>query len=208
MENSIPMPLTPYNHYNKGELTQLLDIAREAIRSHLFDDPSGIPELDLYTKKMRLPTACFVTLEVAGQLQGSIGTTRPTLPLVLEVHNKAISSAYEDRRFMPLAEEQLDTLTIEVSVLSQLERLKCEDEASLIDYLSQHQIGVQLTFDHKQAIMLPQAWCHYTTPSKFIQMLKLKAGLAMNFWHPDIVIEIFTVDSLKEKYNSIRGQYF
>lgn len=94
---------------------------------------------------MLQPAACFVTLEVKGQLQGCIGSTIATKPLILEMHNKAIGSAYEDRRFMPLAEDQLDDLSIEVEVLSPLVIQPFTTEAELAEYLSHNKQGVLLT---------------------------------------------------------------
>ena len=56
------MSVTSYQKFNKGELTQLLDIAREAIRGHLSTGVIKTPQLDLYHKKLLAPAACFVTL--------------------------------------------------------------------------------------------------------------------------------------------------
>ena len=67
--------ITTPQTYNKGELTQLLDIARNAIQDHFSDRPINAPSLNHYTRKMQQHAACFVTLEVNNVLQGSMGTT-------------------------------------------------------------------------------------------------------------------------------------
>lgn len=196
--------------YNKGELTQLLDIARDAIYSHFSEQSiaSTTPKLGHYTRKMLKPAACFVTLEVKGQLQGSIGSTIATRPLVLEIHNKAIASAYEDRRFMPLSEEQLEDLSIEVEVLSPLVLQPFTTEAELIEYLSKHKEGVLLIDKHVQTLILPSVWRKGLSPTQFVQKLKQKAGWSPNYWSNTMLIKTFTTSGLKENYQSIRGKYF
>ncbi|UTM58331.1 AmmeMemoRadiSam system protein A [Photobacterium sp. CCB-ST2H9] len=185
---------------NKGEMTQLLDIAREAIRSHFSDDLPMPPQLDLYHRKLRANGACFVTLEVDGQLQGCLGTVTANEPLVIEVHNKARDSAYQDRRFMPLTEEQLDSLTIEVSVLSEPKLLSVASEEELLAYLEQHKVGVILTEHYSQAVFLPQVWEKLPKPSAFIKALKQKAGWPMNHWSPNVRVKTFTITQMKGKY--------
>ncbi|PSW17587.1 AmmeMemoRadiSam system protein A [Photobacterium sanctipauli] len=195
------MSATLYQNLNKGELTQLLDIAREAIRGHFSEQMPQAPQLDLYGKKLIEPGACFVTLKVDGQLQGCLGTTVAHSPLVLEVHNKARASAYQDRRFMPLVEEQLDSLTIEVSVLSKPKPLAVQSEQELLDYLATNKVGVILSDNHQQALFLPQVWESLPKPVDFIRQLKIKAGWNAVYWSPTMKIQTFDV-------NSIHGKYF
>jgi len=194
------MSVTSYQNLNKGELTQLLDIAREAIRGHFSDDLPQPPQLDLYGKKLLQPGACFVTLEVNGQLQGCLGSTTANSPLVLDVHNKARDSAYQDRRFMPLTEDQLDHLMIEVSVLSDPEPLLVRSEQELINYLADNKVGVILSDHHSQALFLPQVWEKLKAPKDFIRQLKLKAGWNAAYWSSSMEVKTFTVISIKGKY--------
>ncbi|PSW05736.1 AmmeMemoRadiSam system protein A [Photobacterium lipolyticum] len=194
------MSVISYQKLSKGELTQLLDIAREAIRGHLSNGEIKAPQLDLYSKKLLEPAACFVTLEVNGELQGCLGTIAAHSPLVLEVHNKARASAYQDHRFMPLTKDQLDKLTIEVSVLSEPERLEVNSEQELLDYLADNKVGVILTKNHKQALFLPQVWEKLPKPIDFIRQLKVKAGWNAAYWSADMVVSTFTVSSIKGKY--------
>jgi len=145
---------------------------------------------------------------VNGQLQGCLGSTVAYSPLVLEVHNKARASAYEDRRFMPLTEDQLDDLTIEISVLSEPQTVDIESEEALIEFLSSHKVGVILSNANEQALFLPQVWKQLPKPQQFVRQLKLKAGWNAAYWSPNITVKTFTVSSLKGKYNTIKGKYF
>lgn len=194
------MSVTSSQNLNKGELTQLLDIAREAIRGHFSEEGPKSPQLDLYGKKLLEPGACFVTLTVHEELQGCLGSINAHTPLVLEVHNKAIASAYQDRRFMPLTEEQLDHLMIEVSVLSEPAVLEVSSEQELLDYLSNNKVGVILSDNYGQALFLPQVWEQLPKPHDFIRHLKIKAGWKPDHWSSSMTVKTFTVTSIEGKY--------
>ncbi|KLV11499.1 AmmeMemoRadiSam system protein A [Photobacterium ganghwense] len=195
------MSATLCQNLNKGDLIQLLDVAREAIRGHFADEIPQPPQLDLYGRKLLQPGACFVTLTVNGQLQGCLGTIAARSPLVMEVHNQARASAYQDRRFLPLTEEQLDDLQIEVSVLSSPETLDVSSEQELLNYLSQNKVGVILSDQHRQALFLPQVWEQIKKPADFLRQLKRKAGWNDVYWSPTMSVKTFTVSSIKGHYH-------
>ncbi|UXI02880.1 AmmeMemoRadiSam system protein A [Photobacterium sp. TY1-4] len=201
------MSVTSSQKLNKGELTQLLDVARESIRGHFSDALPHPPQLDLYGHRLLRPGACFVTLEVDGELQGCLGTMTANEPLVLEVHNKARDSAYQDRRFMPLTEDQLDKLMIEISVLSEPQVLAVDSEQALIDFLKKHRVGVVLSDHHAQALFLPQVWQQLPSPEVFLRHLKQKAGWPANYWSDTLTIKTFTVTSIKGRYFQLSDTY-
>ncbi|OAN13720.1 ACR protein [Photobacterium jeanii] len=194
------MSVTSSQTLNKGELTQLLDVAREAIRGHFSADIPTSPDFSLYGKKLTTPGACFVTLEVDGKLQGCLGSTVAHNPLVLDVHNRARASAYQDRRFMPLSEDQLSQLTIEVSVLSTPQVMEVSSEQTLLDHLATEKCGVILSDQHRQALFLPQVWSKLPKPADFIRQLKLKAGWSADYWSNNMEVKTFNVTSIKGKY--------
>jgi len=65
---------------------------------------------------------CFVTLTRGGQLRGCIGTFHPNKPLGEQIIVMAASAA-RDPRFVhdPITADEVDRLTVQVSVLSDLE---------------------------------------------------------------------------------------
>jgi uncharacterized protein len=74
---------------------------------------------------------CFVTLTNSGRLRGCIGTFQPDRPLGEMIIEMGMSAAGHDSRFFdnPITPGELDELSIEVSVLSALE--KTDDPLSL-----------------------------------------------------------------------------
>ena len=74
----------------------------------------------------------FVTLNVhergAYGLRGCIGLPYPTNPLIYAVMEAAESAAFSDPRFPPVQANELDGLTIEISVLTPPVRLEAPPE--------------------------------------------------------------------------------
>ena len=101
---------------------------------------------------------------------------------------------------MPLTEDQLAQLTVEVSVLSKPEVLAVGSEQELIDFLANNKVGVILSDHHNQALFLPQVWEQLKSPRDFIRHLKSKAGWNAAYWSPSMEVKTFTVTSIKGKY--------
>src|SRR5947199_10556343 len=68
----------------------------------------------------------FVTLHVRDRLQGCIGVIEAKEPLGEAIVRCAASAALEDPRFAPMKQEQLDELSIEISLLSPIEPIDTE----------------------------------------------------------------------------------
>lgn len=94
---------------------QLLDIAWKSIRHQQVTSPFN-PEL------LRNGGA-FVTLTENGRLRGCIGHFGEDVPLWKVVEVMAHDAAYRDPRFQPVTLDELDHLSIEISVLSPLKRI-------------------------------------------------------------------------------------
>ncbi|MGR5068337.1 MULTISPECIES: AmmeMemoRadiSam system protein A [Vibrio] len=182
---------------NKDELTQLLNIANDTIQLSFSDEPVLPPNLGECLPRLRELGASFVTLKVFGELQGCIGSIVAQGPLALDVYDKTLASAFEDSRFAPLTKRQLPHLSIEVSVLSQPERLEVASEQALMDYLAKHKVGLILSYQHQRALFLPQVWEQLPSPIDFVQQLKRKAGWPASFWDDDMVVKTFVVDSIE-----------
>ena len=62
--------------------------------------------------------AAFVTLKLNNKLRGCIGSVTPNRSLISEIIHQSINAAFNDYRFMPLTETELDIISFEISVLS------------------------------------------------------------------------------------------
>lgn len=155
----------------------LLRLARAALeaaveaRSPMAVDPGGdAPILDA-------PAAAFVTLEVAGELRGCMGTLDPGRPLRESVAAAATSAALHDPRFWPVEPGELPRITVEVTVLGPMVPL---DDPLDFDPPTE---GVVVERGGRRALLLPQVarergWDAETTLGAVCH----KAGLPGDAW--------------------------
>jgi hypothetical protein len=168
-----------------AERGSLLRLARLAIGERLFGDgrlAAALRALDV-TPALGRPAAVFVTLkrpDPAGampRLRGCIGVLEATLPLYSEVVLTARRAAFEDPRFPPLAAEELDVVTIELSILGPLLRLASPDGI----IVGRH--GVQLVSGVSRALFLPQVALEQGWDrERLLAQLSRKAGLDDQAW--------------------------
>ena len=97
-----------------------VELARESIKSYFTGKQ---PELKRDKKQ-----GVFVTLHKGKQLRGCIGFPYPTHKLDEGIFHAAKAAAFEDPRFPPVEEDELDKIKIEVSVLSEPKKLECKPE--------------------------------------------------------------------------------
>ncbi len=129
---------------------ELLALARRAIESAT--TPMPAPETTAAAGREEPFSGVFVTLRKGpeGQLRGCIGTFQPSGTLPEAVVDYAKASALHDTRFTPIRPEEVDDLTIEISVLSPLE--ETDDPGSL-------EVGKHGVYLKAKGRGLPQTAC-------------------------------------------------
>jgi len=179
---------------DKGQI--LLSLARSAISDALGQFLDGFtPHHDDWLKE---EGACFVTLKINGNLRGCIGSLEAHRPLFEDVHANAVAAALQDPRFPPLTVDELAKTTIEVSLLSPMQKLDVQSEEETISRLRPGQDGVVFQYGDRKATFLPQVWEQLPDAHQFLAHLRIKAGLPPDFWHPDVLIYIYKVDKFSE----------
>lgn len=192
-----------FQNLTEQELSRCVELACQAIYALLYTEKRDCPPLHTFPEALTQPAACFVTLKVNNELQGCLGCIWPERPLAEEIYSKAIASAHQDPRFSPLRIEQLDALSVEISVLSPPEQLIVADEPALLHYLEQHKPGLILSDGQRQALFLPQVWQQLPSPVSFVQYLKRKAGWPIDYWSPSMQVQTFQVASAERQYRDI-----
>lgn len=184
--------ISPSIPNEKGRL--LTTVARGAIAQALGRPfvPPALPEW------MYQPAATFVTLTQRGQLRGCIGSLVAQRPLLEDLVHNARAAAFEDPRFPPLTEDELDRTQVEVSILSKPEPLHFRDEADALSQLRPGVDGVILEAGWHRATFLPQVWEQLPDPWAFLAHLKQKAGLAPDYWSDDLRLYRYSVEKYKE----------
>lgn len=177
----------------KLEILQLARVAAEsAVRKESYtpSKPENNPEL--YQE-----SGCFVTLKNRGRLRGCIGRFVSHDPLYQLVAEMARAAACEDPRFLadPITSDELDDLTVEVSVLSPLKRI----ENPLQLELGKH--GIYIKKGYQAGCFLPQVATEtgWNKEEFLTQCAVTKAGLTPDAWRDsDTEVYVFTADIFEE----------
>ena len=169
--------------FDKIHQQTLLTLARETI-SYYLDNNKHLPiDLKNYHPFLQEKGACFVTLNQNEQLRGCIGSLKAYRPLITDVTENAIASAFKDYRFNPISREELNSVNIEISVLTPMTPINnTTTEANLLEQLAPGKDGLMITDGIHQATFLPQVWKQLPDKEQFLHHLKLKAGLQQDSW--------------------------
>jgi AmmeMemoRadiSam system protein A len=173
---------------------QLVKLARSAIESSFGMVAPAIADAPW----LQQPGATFVTLTRQGHLRGCIGSLEAHRSLREDVIQNALAAAFRDRRFLPLEARELPDLKIEVSLLSPQQPIDFTDESDALAKLRPHQDGIVFECGPCRSTFLPQVWEQLPSPREFMAYLKRKAGLADNFWSPEVRLFRYTVEKWKE----------
>ncbi|MBD3235549.1 MAG: AmmeMemoRadiSam system protein B [Candidatus Eisenbacteria bacterium] len=175
---------------SRAQQAYLLSLARLTIRELVerqrIPDAPPLPE-GVSERELRETCGVFVTLETQGRLRGCIGSIVGTRPLIEGVIENAVSAASRDPRFPPVRAEELDALSIEISVLTPLHRARGPEEIEI----GRH--GVVFSLGGQRAVFLPQVapeqgWDRDT----MLAHLARKAGLPADAWRdPQATFDLF-----------------
>lgn len=177
----------------------LLAMARNAITLASENKSVLTPIEEFKTRKSILaePRGVFVTLfkrNPAGrELRGCIGHIWPVRPLAEAVVENAVGAAMRDYRFAPLERSELESLQIEISVLTPLRRVASYNEIVI------GRDGIVFYKNNSQAVFLPHVAEQYGwTLEQTLSQLALKAGLSEGAWREGAKFDVFQAESFEE----------
>lgn len=126
--------------------------------------------------------ASFVTLEINGHLRGCIGSIIAHKPLIDDLILNAHSSAFKDPRFLPLTQQEFEHTDISVSLLSSPEKIDFDGEEDLLSKIKPFEDGIIIRDGNYQAVYLPVVWEQLSDKREFLNSLKVKAGLSVDYF--------------------------
>jgi len=155
-------------------------LARDAIERYIKEgtiiEPIKKPPFD---KKMGV----FVTINKNGDLRGCIGYPYPIKELGDAIVDSAISAATQDPRFPPVRADELDQINLEVTILSEPQRLNVKDRKDLPKMIKIGQDGLIVKKGFYQGLLLPQVPIEWEwDPEEFLCQTCFKAGLPPDCW--------------------------
>jgi len=135
----------------------------------------------------------FTTIHSRGQLRGCVGYVLPNCSVYRAVAETARAAAFDDNRFLPVAQEEVRRLEIEISILSPPHPIRAEDVE-----VGRH--GLLISRNGCRGLLLPQvpierSWDRIT----FLEQTCRKAGLPTDAWQKGATIEAFTAEVFGQK---------
>lgn len=188
-------------HLSSEEKIALLAVARKTVVAAASKSPQPkVGELKKMFPSLKQPRGVFVTLfkknpqsEEGRELRGCIGHIWPVRALVDAVCENAVGAAMRDYRFLPVTEDELDSLEIEISVLTPLKRIESYNEIVI------GRDGVVLYKSGSQAVFLPHVAEQFGwNLEQTLTQLSLKAGLGETAWKQGAKFDIFQTESFQE----------
>jgi len=181
-----------YGYLNDEEKKFLLQLARQSINHYL--KTREMLETKVDNPKLKEKQGAFVTLKVDGELRGCIGYPLPYKPLYQTIIEMAVAAATEDYRFPPLTEDELDGLTIEISVLTLPRKINKPEEV----VVGKH--GIIITKGLNKGLLLPQVPEEYGWDLEtYLNHGCLKAGLPPDEWKKGVTLEVFEAQVFSEE---------
>jgi uncharacterized protein (TIGR00296 family) len=180
-----------------GELA--VQIARAAVDArvqgrslHPFEVPPSFEE----------KSGAFVTLNTHpdGELRGCIGYPQPFFPLAKAIEKAAQAAATEDPRFLPLRPEELDHVTVEVSILTPPRLIEVKKPKEMPARVTIGVDGLSVAQGPYRGLLLPQvAVEERLDPADFLSQACMKAGLLADAWlDPETRVYTFQAEVFTE----------
>lgn len=165
------------------ERKKLLEIARTTLVEYVTN--RNTPSFEVESGKFTEPGAAFVTLKYKNKLRGCIGHVVAREPLYLCVRDMAIAASTEDPRFAPVTPQELSNISIEISVLTPMQKVKNISEIEV------GRDGLVIKRGFYSGLLLPQVPVEYGWDREtFLKQTCLKAGLPTDAWK-DPATEIY-----------------
>jgi len=163
----------------------LVRLARTEIEARL-----GItPEPDTSNAPDVTETKCgvFVTLNklegTGHRLRGCIGYPYPMKDLLTAMRESALNAAFDDPRFPPVSKNEMDSILVEVSVLTPPEKIKVEHPKDIPGEVVVGRDGLIMSRGYRRGLLLPQVAVEWGWDSEeFLAQCCYKAGLPPDSW--------------------------
>jgi len=172
---------------SKEDGKELVRLARKTV-----EDYFKKKKLEIKETKFKEKRGVFVTIHTYPEhkLRGCIGYPTPVLPLGEALQKAAFSAAFQDPRFYPLKESELNEIIFEVSVLTEPELIRVKDPKEYLEKIKIGKDGLMIEYGHHSGLLLPQVPLEFKPKwnvQTFLEQTCLKAGLLPDMWLDDRV---------------------
>jgi uncharacterized protein (TIGR00296 family) len=189
--------------YSDDDGKFLVSIARNTVDEYVhhknkLQSPEDTPN------HLKAESGVFVTLNTLrddiASLRGCIGRPYPTQPLIEATIDSAVDAAVHDPRFPPVSPKELDSIIVEMSVLTPPKKLEYANPSELINLVKVGRDGLIVSRGMWRGLLLPQVPVEWEWDvKKFIQHTCNKAGLPGDAWkEPDTEFMAFQAEIFGE----------
>ncbi|MDG6924023.1 MAG: TIGR00296 family protein [Nitrososphaerota archaeon] len=180
----------------------LVSAARESIRTYFktsrIQAPDSVSKDTRFEKKL----GCFVTLkenDLEKSLRGCIGFPEPMYKLAKALPESAVSAAVHDPRFRPIRAGDLQSLLVEVSILTKPSLIRV-DHKEIPQSIVIGRDGLIIKWEYGAGLLLPQVAAEFNwNAEEFLCNLSMKAGASPDQWQsPSSMIYKFHAQVFQE----------
>lgn len=133
-----------------------------------------------------LKTGVFVTLKDQGELRGCIGFTSSKTGILSSLRDAAIMAATEDPRFLPLSNDEVESVELEITILDDPWPLESDDLERIEKAINIGKDGIIVESRFGRGLLLPQVATEWGFNAReFLEAASLKAGLDRDGWKRD-----------------------
>jgi AmmeMemoRadiSam system protein B/AmmeMemoRadiSam system protein A len=193
INQQVTFTLPPSQPENAGVLPisseaqkELLALARRTAEQFLATE--SLPAFETDDPALLQPMGAYVTYEKEGELRGCLGRLEGDRPAYLNVQYAALAAALGDPRFPAITAEELNELTLEITLLQPMHQVQSPEEIQI------GRDGVLMRVGEKDgALFLPQVPLEQGWDLKDTLLnLCRKAGLPDDAWQrPDAHFYVF-----------------
>lgn len=187
------------NNISQADGELLVKTARKIITEFLKNNKKPQINSD-FESKFSFASGVFVTLNKNNNLRGCIGYPLPSQKLSQALFDASLSAALDDPRFEPVKFDELNGITLEVTVLTPPQEIIVNDPIEYPSKIKVGRDGLIVKYSFYSGLLLPQVPIEYGwNEIEFLEHTCEKAGLEKNFWkNKDVVISKFEGIIFKE----------
>jgi uncharacterized protein len=172
---------------------ELLRLARTTLETGLKN--GSIPPYQTSCEALLEQKGAFVSLHQGDELRGCIGQLVADRELFKIVQHCVLSAALEDTRFISVTQDEVEGLSIEISVLTPFHRIQDIHEIEV----GKH--GLYMVRGGYRGLLLPQVATQFHWDRiKFLEHTCIKSGLPKSAWRdPQTVIYSFEAEVFSDE---------
>ena len=193
MTKPTPVKLAP------PDAERLLLLARSTLVKTATGQALPKPDPDSMRPRLLEHRACFATLRNRGALRGCVGNLIASKALFEAVVDSVSGAARRDSRFSPVSADELESIRIELSLLTEPTPLHCDSPAALLEALQPHRHGVMLRIGNHTSTFLPKVWDDIPDKEEFLARLCAKGGFEPTAWRAEnAAISVYEAEVIEE----------